>query len=514
MKYIIYCRKSSESEDKQALSIESQESEMLQIAEKLGLEIFTILKESKSAKQPGRPVFSQMIKMIESKKADGILCWKLDRLARNPIDGGNISWLLQKGLLNNIKTFDRDYYPTDNVLMMAVEFGMSNQYIRDLSANVKRGNRTKLERGDWHNMAPIGYLNDKANNKVVVDPIRSKYVKRAFELYSTGGYAFNDIAHLLKEEGFCSRSGLFYPKGKILKMFFNPFYYGVMKSNEKLYNGNHIPIISKTLFDKVHEVMEKRGRPHAKNLFFPLRGFITCEDCGCMYTATLKKGHDYYYCTNGKNICVAHKRYMRENDIYEKIVPILESLAIDPELVDLAYEAEKQQGGSNTSYIEETLNTLNASLKPLVEKESRLLDAFLDKSIDKEIYDKKKLEIQNEIFEIKRQIKSVKNSSTVSTLEPTKKLFLDCIYWANKFKDVDSKEKHEIIKTILWNLSMKDKNIYNCQLKSPYNLISKLPKNATFDELRREGDSNSRYDFSYTTFPGLPFKPLTHLSND
>src|ERR1035437_7871092 len=218
MKYIIYCRKSSESEDKQALSIESQESEMLQIAEKLGLEIFTILKESKSAKQPGRPVFNQMIKMIESKKADGILCWKLDRLARNPIDGGNISWLLQKGLLNNIKTFDRDYFPSDNVLMMAVEFGMSNQYIRDLSANVKRGNRTKLERGDWHNIAPIGYLNDRANNKIIIDPIRSKYIIRAFELYSTGGYSFKDITTILKDEGFKTKRDRFYAKSKVQLM--------------------------------------------------------------------------------------------------------------------------------------------------------------------------------------------------------------------------------------------------------------------------------------------------------
>jgi len=363
MKYIIYCRKSSESEDRQALSIESQESEMLQIAEKLGLEIFIVLKESKSAKQPGRPIFSQMIKMIESKKADGILCWKLDRLARNPIDGGNISWLLQKGLLNNIKTFDRDYYPSDNVLMMAVEFGMSNQYIRDLSANVKRGNRTKLERGDWHNIAPIGYLNDRVNNKIIIDPIRSKYIIRAFELYSTGGYSFKDIATILKDEGFKTKRDKFYSKSKVQVMLQNPFYYGVMRSNGKLYNGNHHPLISKNLFDKVQEVGEKRKNPHPKKLFFPLRGFVICEDCGCLYTATLKKGHDYYYCTNGKNICNAHKSYMREISIYEKIVPILESLAVDPELVELAYEAEKQQNGSNSSYIEETLVTLKSSLK-------------------------------------------------------------------------------------------------------------------------------------------------------
>ena len=109
MKYVIYCRKSSESDDRQALSIESQESEMLKIVERLNLSVVVLLKESKSAKQPDRPVFNQMIKMIEAGKADGILCWKLDRLARNPIDGGKIAWLLQKGLIANIKTSEKDW---------------------------------------------------------------------------------------------------------------------------------------------------------------------------------------------------------------------------------------------------------------------------------------------------------------------------------------------------------------------------------------------------------------------
>jgi len=95
-----------------------------------------------------------MMEIISKGQADGIICWKLDHLARNPVDGGSISWLLQTSQIKHIKTAERDYLPTDNVLMMSVEFGMSNQYIRDLSANVKRGNRKKLRRGEWPNYAP------------------------------------------------------------------------------------------------------------------------------------------------------------------------------------------------------------------------------------------------------------------------------------------------------------------------------------------------------------------------
>src|SRR5579864_3279229 len=133
MKYILYCRKSTETEDRQALSLESQENEMLKIATSEGLEIVATLKESQSAKEPGRPIFNKMLRMIVDDEADAILCWKIDRLTRNPVDGGQIQWLLQKGSVKVIRTFERTYQPSDNVLLINIEQAMANQYIRDLS---------------------------------------------------------------------------------------------------------------------------------------------------------------------------------------------------------------------------------------------------------------------------------------------------------------------------------------------------------------------------------------------
>jgi len=120
LRYFIYCRKSSEAEDRQVLSIDSQISELKNLAEKLHLSVIDIFTESQSAKSPGRPVFNNVLKKINQGKAEGIICWKLDRLARNPIDGGQIIWMLQKGIIKHIQTFDRGYYPEDNVLLMNV----------------------------------------------------------------------------------------------------------------------------------------------------------------------------------------------------------------------------------------------------------------------------------------------------------------------------------------------------------------------------------------------------------
>jgi len=124
-----------------------------------------------------------MLERIHKGEAEGILTWKLNRLARNPIDGGQISWMLQQNIIKHIQTFERDYYPTDNVILMQVEFGMANQYVKDLSIDVKRGMRQKAERG-WYPIAvlPIGYIhNSKFNlgveNEIICDEDSYRIIK-------------------------------------------------------------------------------------------------------------------------------------------------------------------------------------------------------------------------------------------------------------------------------------------------------------------------------------------------
>ena len=63
-------------------------------------------------------------------EAQGIVCWKIDRLARNPVDGGQIQWLLQNSVITHIAYLrPKVIIPPTILLMMSVEFGMANQYI-------------------------------------------------------------------------------------------------------------------------------------------------------------------------------------------------------------------------------------------------------------------------------------------------------------------------------------------------------------------------------------------------
>jgi site-specific DNA recombinase len=472
MQYVIYCRKSSESEDRQVLSIDAQERELLEIAKKEGLSIIKVFKESKSAKDIGRPVFDEMLTYLRRYPSKGILTWKIDRLARNLIDGGQVIDLLQRGTIQVIRTHDRVCLPSDNVLMLAVEFGMANQYVRDLSVNVKRGNREKLLRGEWPNKPPFGYTNDKATKTISQ---QAPFVVIAFELYASG-MSYANIANTLYSRGLRTSAGNKVYGSIFQRMIKNPFYMGVMLNNGKLYPGKHPALITQELFERTQKVALLGSRPRPQKQLFPLRGIM--RSCNCMLTASLKKGHHYYYCTNGKQICEEHKSYIREQYLYPLVADILGKLHLEEELIEIMYSAAKERIEQGTQQNTTVADNLHKTLQNLTEREKRLLNTYLADSIENSLYESKMAEIRNEKVLLHQQIKHVENAvlSPFSTLEPIKNIFLSSSRAKKRFLEADDEQKQEILKNLLWNLSIKDKNIVSYQFKKEYAIIEISPK--------------------------------------
>lgn len=302
IKYFLYARKSSEAEDRQVASIDAQIDELKKLAKDNSLPVLEILSEAQSAKAPGRPVFSSMLERIQRGEAGGIICWKLDRLARNPIDGGSISWLLQQSAIQHIQTYGRAYYPTDNVLMMSVELGMANQFIRDLSVNVKRGLRKKLQDGQPIGVAPEGYVNaenrEKASRVAVRDPERFVLVRKMWDLMLTGFHNPTEILDTANNEwGYRTikrrkMGGRPLARSTIYRIFNNPFYYGMRESpvgSGQWYKGNWEPMVTKAEFDRVQILLGSKGirpSPHTKE--FAFTGMIRCGECGGFVTAEEK----------------------------------------------------------------------------------------------------------------------------------------------------------------------------------------------------------------------------------
>ena len=244
LKAVNYNRKSSESEEKQMLSIDSQIDENKNITKQLGTKIIDTLKESKSGKMPNtRPIFNQMIKDIKSGKYDCIVCWKLDRLARNMIDGGVIMDMLQRGTIKCIITPNKIYHSSENTLLLSVEFGSANQFVRDLSVNVKRGQTKKASMGFPHGVATLGFLNDKSeekgNRKWKVDKNRLSKINLLMKKFLEGGCTGGKLyKYAIEELGLTTvvrnkSGGRHISRSRIYEILKDPIYAGFF-----FYGGN------------------------------------------------------------------------------------------------------------------------------------------------------------------------------------------------------------------------------------------------------------------------------------
>jgi DNA invertase Pin-like site-specific DNA recombinase len=484
MKCIIYCRKSSESEEKQVQSIESQKIELTKLAKLHGLEIDKIFEEEKSAKLPGRLVFAEMIEYINKNQPVIIIVWKIDRLSRNPIDEGQIKFLLQQSAISKIITPFSTYLPGDNVLMAAFEFGMANQYIRDLSNNVKRGNKTKLEKGQWPGPAPFGYLNDKINKTVYPDPDRIAYVLKAFNMYASGSYSTIEIANELYSQGLRTKAGYKLGKSLVYRMLTNPFYVGLMFRAGNLYKGSHKPIVSQELFDQVQAVLNSNQHPRKQKHFFSLRGMVLCASCGCMLTVSRKKGFVYYYCTNAKHNCQEHFKYLKEEKLHPQVAGVFDLFNFDEELVEVMYEAKKEKLAKNPEHKQNVITTLEQNLKNTLEKQSKLLDSYLSEATPESVYTPKIKALKQEELILSNQLEQVEKKKVLNpevTLEQTKDIFLTAIKAKKEYLDADEYKRHNILEKLLWNAKISGQKIQDYQLKRPYQLLAVGPQKRDLD---------------------------------
>ena len=394
IKYFVYCRKSSEDEDRQILSIDSQIEALKELSQKFGLKIVETFTESKSAKAPGREVFSEMIKRIENNEAQGILCWKLDRLARNPVDEGKIKWLLQSEVLKHIKTPEKDYYPDDNVLITSVEFGVANQYIKDLSKNVKRGLKTKLQMGWYPSYAPLGYLNtkfkEKGENKIFKDPERFEIVKQMWQLMLTGNYTPPQILKIVnKEWNFKTRTTKKYiskslSRSGIYQIFTNPFYYGWFdypRGSGNWYKGEHESMISEEEYDRVQAILGRKGKPRPKKHIFAFTGLMRCGSCGAGITAEEKfkkqkngnlHHYIYYHCTKRINPDCTEKA-IELKELNKQIDGFLEKISISERFRDWALKYLHEIRQDEAKATEDIVATKHKAYENIVKQLDNLL---------------------------------------------------------------------------------------------------------------------------------------------
>ena len=457
MKYVIYARKSSESEDRQVLSIEAQLAELYEFAAKEKLEITASYTEAKTAKEPGRTEFAKMIERIENDKIDGIIAWHPDRLARNSIDGGKIIYLVDSGKIKSLKfpTFWFNSTPQGK-FMLNIAFGQSKYYVDNLSENVKRGIRQKLRRGEWPAKAQPGYLNDLRSHTIYPDPDKAPLVKRIFELYADGDHNLCYLSNLAGKMGMLTKTEKFYTPSMIQYMLQNPIYCGVIKWRGELYEGTHEPIITKKLFDKAQEVMKLRGKKRKKESHnFSFTGLMNCS-CGCAITAETQKGHTYYRCTKKKGPC--NEKYTREELLVAQFNEILQTVSFDDDktawMLNKCEEEQKQAVLSSQGLVQNIQEKIHTIKKKL----NNLLDSRLEDIISKDEYTEKKNNLLNQKLNLEAEKREILDKGN-NWLEPMRDFILD----RNKAKKIADKgnlmEIRSIIKKIGSNFILKGKKV-------------------------------------------------------
>lgn len=474
LRYIVYARRSSEdNREKQALSIPAQIDEVKRVFRDLN--IVEWIEESHSAFDIGRPKFNKMVEDIREGKAEGIICWHPDRLSRNPIDAGLVIYMLDKGVIKDLKFVA---YPFSNdaegKMMLNILLGQSKYFSDKLSKDVKRGQAKKLRNGQWPGTAPTGYINSytkaKGEQEVYPDPERFQLVRKMWDLMLTGQYSVEQVIRVANEEwGFRMLKRRHSGGGPIgrttaYEMFTNSFYCGVMKFKGESYPGVYEKMITQDEFDAVQRILGNRGKPRAQSHEFAFTGLIKCGECGGSITAQINskklrngsiKYYTYYHCTKRKAGFNCRQGSVEESEIKKVIKEELKDFTIPKTFQDWAIEYLNELNNSEVGDRQQNYVNVEKNYENCQKFLDRLTKAYYKEMIDEEEFLKQKEELLAEKRGYKSQLDKI-DSRADRWLESSLKVFEFAKSAQISFEKGDWRVKKDIAFQLGSNFVLKD----------------------------------------------------------
>ena len=399
-KFFLYARKSSESEERQVMSIEAQLVELTEFAKRENIYIAETFVESKSAKQLGRTEFNRMLEKINaSKEPIGILAWHPDRLARNSVDGGQIIYLVDIEKICALRFSTFWFEPTpQGLFMLQVAFGQSKYFSDNLSDNVKRGIRQKLRRGEYYGIAPLGYVNNPYTRNIEPEPLRSKIVQRAFHEYAEGQHTLDTLRERLRLWGIVTKNNTPVARSYVRRILSNIAYLGIIKLNGETHEGKFEPLIDRATFETVQRILKQRGKPmkSKKSHSFPFLGLFKCGECGAAITAQYAKGrhgglYRYYRCSKRLKKC--GQGYLRDDKFIIELNEQFQKISISDEWAEKMLAQIEQWGKKHDKEAKSFAQNIEKEINDTEQKLDKLVNAFLDNVIDQKAYLQKKEEL-------------------------------------------------------------------------------------------------------------------------
>ncbi len=499
IKYFAYVRKSTEGEERQALSIESQKDSVKKVFP--DLKIIEVLEEKHSAFKPyNRPVFDNMIRRIKTGEASGIIAWHPDRLSRNEIDASTITYLARTEIISDLKfgSYNFDNSP-EGIMMLQLALSQSQYFSSKLGKDVKRGLEKKISLGWLPGLAPEGYLNDmrleKGQRTIITDKKRFAFLRKAFDLMLSETRTAHEVLNILNNDwNYKTRKkkktgGNQLARSVWYRMLSNPFYAGIIVYNGKESKGRHRPLITIDEFSRIQELLGPRGckrRPQKHD--FTYSGMFKCGVCGCGITAEHKtkyikskkevKGYDYYHCTHRKKDFNCGERSVEEDEINKEVIEKLKKLKIHPLFLEWALKYLDSQKG-----IEQEQNKIidENKTKKIKELEFQLSGLTIMRAknlIDDEEFLKEKIILKKEVEKLNKVINEKSNDD--KKIELTKEKFIFSACALKNFIKGNKNDKKQILADLCSHRVIKDKKV----LITVYKWLMPIYENAEIHNLK------------------------------
>lgn len=470
MKTILFARVSTKEQAADGYSLDSQRKLLEEYSAQKNMFISRrfIVPESASGKQE-RKEFNEMLEYLYANPDVKILLVeKVDRASRNLRDN-----LLLDEWLNDDPERQIHFVKQNMVMhknskssekfMWDIHMAVARQYSNNLSEETKKGMTEKAEQNWYPGGQKRGYktVGDTGQKLWMIDESptsEAPYIKKAFELYDTGQYTLLSLTKHLVKEGWKTGTGKPIAKSTVHKVLRDCFYCGEFEWNKKRYKqGNHKPLVSKELFKRVQDRIEKKLVGKAKKHDFILAGMIECEECGRSVCGEIQKGHHYFRCTRYNTNC-NQRGYTREEVIEEQIVSQLGRLRIENErLAEWLKKALKESHAEEVKFHNTALADLSSRLARTQQRVDTLYDEKIDGNVTSEFYDKKFAQYTNELDEITSSIERHKNAN-VSYIELGSAI-IDLTQRAEKLyrEKATPEQKRKLLNIVFKKLLLKDK---------------------------------------------------------
>lgn len=474
MNSVIYLRVSSK-EQKEGYSIEAQQKLCESYSEKAGLSIKKTFLVAESAKDNGRATFDEMIALVKrSADINVVVCEKVDRLLRGDLKDRVAIDDLVRGLDKEVHFAKENIVLSKNSksheqLYYGIQAEFARFYLNNLSDEVKKAYDIMVDDGKYPHVPPIGYKRKLESHIAVIDSEMAPFIKKIFELAAIGTNTERKIAELMYKQGFRSRSGKRVGKSTIGQILHNPFYYGNFMWKGKEHKGVQLPIISKDLFDAVQVAMGPKGKNKSRKHNHTYTALIRCGECGNGITAETQKGHVYYHCTKPNGASSCSQKYIREEELEGQLSEAIKSISLNKEQVDYLKQILRDSHDEEAKYHVRSLNALNLRYTELKQRSDKLLDAYLDGSVVKALYESKSKEMSDEILMINGEITKHKEGDRKYT-EQIENFWEVCKVAHELFASSRPELKRELLKFVVTNLILKDKKL-QISFKFPFDAL-------------------------------------------